>query len=83
MALTIRYFARLREAVGRSVEQVAFDPAWQTVAAVRDALAARGECWGSLLAPDLQCARNGELVGWESLIADGDEIAFFPPVTGG
>jgi molybdopterin synthase sulfur carrier subunit len=32
---------------------------------------------------EIHCARNQQIAAWNDPIADGDEIAFFPPVTGG
>ncbi len=83
MAITVKYFARLRETLPTSEELLALSPAWPTIGALRQALAARGEPWEALLATDIQCARNGELASDDTPLADGDEIAFFPPVTGG
>ncbi|MGI9311342.1 MAG: MoaD/ThiS family protein [bacterium] len=46
-----------------------------------------GDGWRALSAapppPNLLCARNFEYAEFDSSVADGDEIAFFPPVTGG
>jgi len=83
MAITVKYFARLREALRTSEESLALSPTWPTIGALRQALAARGEPWGALLGADIQCARNGELASDDTPLTDCDEIAFFPPVTGG
>ena len=54
------------------------------VAALRDHLAARGEPWNALgTARNLRAAVNQDMVGMEAPVAAGDEVAFFPPVTGG
>ncbi len=81
--ITVRYFARLREALGMSEETLPFDSSWRRVGDVRAALVARGGAWSAIAAPDVQCARNHEMVGLDAAVADGDEIAWFPPVTGG
>jgi molybdopterin synthase sulfur carrier subunit len=55
-----------------------------TVGQLRAHLAARGGEWERLVAQrNLRCARNQTMADDASPLADGDEIAFFPPVTGG
>lgn len=84
MALKILYFAGLRETIGCSGETVEFPDGVATVAALRDWLAAQGEGREALLtAKNLRAAVNQKMVGLDAAIADGDEVAFFPPVTGG
>ena len=55
-----------------------------TVGGLRDLLAARGEPWAAL-APtkNLRVAVNQQMVGFDTPVKAGDEVAFFPPVTGG
>jgi molybdopterin synthase sulfur carrier subunit len=81
--LTLRYFARLREALG-SQESLPFCTGL-TVAALRDQLIARGGKHAEALARTqlLRCARNQQMCAESTELADGDEVAFFPPVTGG
>lgn len=82
--ITVLFFAGLREAVGTASETLALPPEVNTVAGLRDALAARGGNWQSLsTARNLRAAVNQDMVPLSSTIKDGDEIAFFPPVTGG
>lgn len=82
--ITVLFFAGLREAVGTSSEDVALPAGVTTVAALRDHLAARGGQWLSLTtAKNLRAAVNQDMVPLTSTIKDGDEVAFFPPVTGG
>lgn len=81
--LDIHYFAGYRERLGLSSEQLAFDPALSSIRALRDHLLNRGEAWQALAADNLMCARNQELCALDQTLADGDEVAFFPPVTGG
>ena len=53
-----------------------------TAGGLRDWLAGHGR--GALAgAKNLRCAVNQDMAGPDTAIADGDEIAFFPPVTGG
>ena len=81
--LTLKYFARLREQLGPG-EQIAFEPG-MTLGSLRDQLIARGSPHAQALdrAAFLRCARNQQMAEETELLADGDEIAFFPPVTGG
>lgn len=82
--ITIRYFARLREELGTAGETVALPPGVDTVGALRDWLSDRGSPWReALLAPAVLIALNHETAGHAATVRDGDEIAFFPPVTGG
>jgi len=83
--LTLVYFARFREALGKDQEQFALSEGVKTVAQLIDQLVAeRGSDWEAVLkAPNLLVAVNQEMVDAQQVIQDGDEIAFFPPVTGG
>lgn len=81
MALKILYFAGLREAIGSGSESVEVPAGVATVGALRDAL---GRMHPELLsARNLRAAVNQKMAGMDAPIADGDEVAFFPPVTGG
>lgn len=81
--VSVRYFAAIREALG-SGEQLELPPQ-ATVAAARDALIARGGAYGATLARGraLRSAMNQMLCDESTVLADGAELAFFPPVTGG
>lgn len=75
--ITVKYFASLREAVGRDEDRVAPDG----VAVVRDV-------WAAAVGDQARfervlCAVNQEYARPDSSVRDGDEVAFFPPVTGG
>lgn len=84
MSVKILYFASLREALGCTSEMVDLPPAVDTVAALRNHLAARGEAWAALdTHRNLRSAVNQRVAGPEARVAAGDEVAFFPPVTGG
>jgi len=84
MNVTVLFFAGLREALGSGRETVPLPSGVATVGALRDALAARGDAWAAL-APtrNLRVAVNQQMVGFDAPVAAGDEVAFFPPVTGG
>lgn len=83
MKLTVRYFASIREALGAS-EWVEL-PDGSTLGALRDLLIARSDEHARVLARGraLRCALNQALADESAVPADGAEVAFFPPVTGG
>jgi len=84
MNVTVLFFAGLREALGSGRETVPLPPGVATVGALRDALVARGEAWAALATTkNLRVAVNQRMVGFDAPVAAGDEVAFFPPVTGG
>ena len=83
MKLTVRYFASLREALGASeVVEIADG---SSVGAVRDALIGRGGAHALALARGkaVRTALNQRLCDDAARVADGAELAFFLPVTGG
>ena len=84
MKLEIVYLARLRDAFGRSREELDV-PAASTVEALMEHLRARGEPWARELAPAraVRVAVNHEMTPTSSALRDGDEVALLPPVTGG
>lgn len=81
--LNVLYFASFREVLGQAEEQLAAE--YQTVNELLEALAQRGETWQQALRDNqnLQIAVNHDVAQRETEIKAGDEIAFFPPVTGG
>ncbi len=81
--LTLKYFARLREQLGPQ-ETRPFVPG-QSLGQLRDALIAQGGAHALALdrAQFLRCALNQHMAEESALLSDGDEVAFFPPVTGG
>jgi molybdopterin synthase sulfur carrier subunit len=82
--IKLLYFAGLREALGTSGEELVLPAGVTSVAALRDHVAARGEPWAALARTrNLRAAVNQNMAGPESELRDGDEVAFFPPVTGG
>jgi len=84
MTTRILFFAGLREALGTGSEALALPAGVATVGALRDHLAARGEPWGALATTkNLRAAVNQQMVGLDAPVRAGDEVAFFPPVTGG
>jgi sulfur-carrier protein len=80
----LRYFASLREALGIGEEQLALPDNITTVAQLSAWLQTRGTDWQLALGdPRLHTAINQAVVRPDARIHDGDEIAWFPPVTGG
>ncbi len=84
MSVRILYFAGLREALVLSSETVDLPADVTSVGALRDMLAQRGGACAALQTTrNLRFAVNQAMVGPDGPVADGDEVAFFPPVTGG
>ena len=84
MNVNLLFFAGLREALGVASESLALPAGIATVGGLRDHLAARGERWSALAtAKNLRAAVNQQMVGLDAPLQSGDEVAFFPPVTGG
>ena len=85
MKVKVLFFAGLREQLGRAIEEIELPAGVGTVAALRSHLRSRGGAWQSALADGrvLRMAVNQEMAKPEAPIKPGDEVAFFPPVTGG
>jgi len=83
MKITVRYFASIREAIGQGSEPVETNAA--TLSSLRDELIARGGAHAASLARGraVRMALNQTLSDESATLADGAEVAFFPPVTGG
>ena len=82
MVVRVLYFAGLKEALGCSGESVALPEGVTTLGALRAHLIAGGR-EALATTKNLRMAVNQEMAKAEAGIADGDEVAFFPPVTGG
>ncbi len=79
----LKYFASIREQLQLDQEQLALN-AGDTVADLLKRLQARGSIWAQVLGhPQLLCALNQEVVDPAAPVTAGDELALFPPVTGG
>ncbi len=85
MKVKVLYFALLRDAMGIAEERVDVPDGVNTVGALRDWLMARGEPASTALANSrrVRAAVNQDMVESSAPIEAGDEVAFFPPVTGG
>jgi molybdopterin synthase sulfur carrier subunit len=83
--VTILYFAWLRERAGVGEEQLVLPPEIRTVSALIEHLAARdaGHAAAFQNRHTVRYAVNQDFAGPDTLVRPGDEVAFFPPVTGG
>ncbi|HEV2007853.1 MAG TPA: molybdopterin converting factor subunit 1 [Burkholderiales bacterium] len=83
--ITVIYFARLREALGKASEQIALPAGVSNLESLRQLLRKRGGAWAEELSDErpVRAAVNQDMARGNTAVSDGDEIAFFPPVTGG
>jgi len=83
--LSLVFLARLREAFGVASERIELPPGVTTVAGLRAWLVARGGVWAAELAPGraVRIAVNHDVALPDTPVRPGDEVALFPPVTGG
>jgi molybdopterin synthase sulfur carrier subunit len=81
MRVTVRLFARLRDLAGQG-EFVRDVPPGATVAGVWRGLVHEFPAFAPY-EPSLSCAVNAEYAKFKTPVADGDEVAFLPPVSGG
>lgn len=82
--IELRYFARFREELGAEAEQIEIEGERRVEDLLAD-LRARGGAWSRLFAEDqrVMTAVNHEVADLSTPLKDGDEVALFPPVTGG
>lgn len=85
MDLNVQYFASVRETMGMESEQFRVGDGTATVASLMQLLAERHEAFAQLADSDnpLLVAVNQTVVDNDAPLSDGDEVAFFPPMTGG
>ncbi|MCW5672233.1 MAG: MoaD/ThiS family protein [Hydrogenophaga sp.] len=83
MKVQLRYFAAIREALGTGSET--WDTQATTLAALRAELVARGGAYADALAPGraVRVALNQSMSAESAPLAEGAEVGYFPPVTGG
>ena len=81
--ITIKYFASIREALGQAGETRTTHAT--TLALLRDELIAASPAYASALARGkaVRMALDQVMTAESAMLADGSEVAFFPPVTGG
>jgi molybdopterin synthase sulfur carrier subunit len=83
--IKVLFFANLREKVGTAAELVDIPDSASTVAGLRLYLMKRGGAWQEVLS-DMKVVRvavNHDMAAANAPLNPGDEVAFFPPVTGG
>ncbi|BEI38572.1 MAG: molybdopterin converting factor subunit 1 [Polynucleobacter sp.] len=85
MKLHLRFFASIREGLGVAQEELVIPDSVKTIADLRAFLMMRGSPWADILSKDrvLRCALNQQMVSADTVLLEGAEVAFFPPVTGG
>lgn len=83
--VNLLYFARLREQFGTGKETVELPAEVHTLGELLVWLRARGGTWAAELTEGraFRTAVNQDMAGPETELKDGDEVAIFPPVTGG
>ena len=85
MKINVLYFARLKEAINYSSEEIDLPDNIKTITALKNYLTLRGEVWANIFSGKqvVRAAINHALVDDLAFINVDDEVAFFPPVTGG
>jgi sulfur-carrier protein len=92
LMITLRYFAQLRETLNCSEETLQWQDNINTVVALKTQLSQRAshnpnhsynDQWQKAFNGNILCAVNQEIAQDNYPIQDNDEVAFFPPVTGG
>jgi len=79
------YFASVRQTLGKSEETISVPATVTTVSGLANFLAAQGPAYAAVFSDPrtLHAAVNHVHVRFEDFVSDADEVAFFPPVTGG
>lgn len=85
LQIKLLYFARLRESLDISQESLQLPEHVIDINSLLAFLAGRGEVWAAEFdgCKIIRAAINQTLVNNDALLNEGDEVAFFPPVTGG
>ncbi|MEE2730863.1 MAG: molybdopterin converting factor subunit 1 [Pseudomonadota bacterium] len=82
--IKVLFFARVRDQVGCSELEVELPDTVSNVGAFTDLLKSRSQaCCDALSNPNILVAVNQEMASSQTTVEDGDEVAYFPPVTGG
>ena len=83
--IKVLYFSSLRESLDLSEEVIILNSETETIEKLKNFLKDRGKKWQEKLADSqpIRVAINQELINDNVKLNDNDEVAFFPPVTGG
>jgi len=81
--IAVLFFASLADALNCRELTLDWTPELATASALRTHLQRRGGTWEPLGSDQVRCAVNREIVKMDHPLRPGDEVAFFPPVTGG
>ena len=83
--MTLLYFAWVRQKLGLNEEKFELPDGVRTVSELAVHLRQRGDAFSEIFSDlkRLRVAVNQEHVGWDAPVHANDEVAFFPPVTGG
>lgn len=83
--MKVLYFASLREQLGCGEEELPLPEGIANAGALRQWLSRRGDVWREIFSANhrLMCAVNQQMADDKVVLSDSDEVAFFPPVTGG
>lgn len=81
--IKVLFFARLREQLGVSEQAIEWHHGDTVQTLLNRLVTEGGDKWQVLLAEEVVAAKNQQTVTRNALVSDGDEMAFFPPVTGG
>lgn len=82
--INVLFFAQVRELLGTAKLSLEASEQTKTAESLRATLAATDDKWAKVLTSDkLLVAVNQTISQWDTPVKDGDEVAFFPPVTGG
>jgi molybdopterin synthase sulfur carrier subunit len=85
MKVKLFYFAKVREAIGIDREELDLESDIKTVSDLIELLKGRGSHWQDMfsMSTTFRMAVNQEMVEATHKISANDEVAFFPPITGG
>jgi molybdopterin synthase sulfur carrier subunit len=85
MKLKLVYFAWIRDKIGKAEEVVEVDQAVKTIADLVNWLRTHSDVYADAFTDmsTVRCAINLDYVIADAVLSEGDEVGFFPPVTGG
>ena len=81
--IKLLFFARIKERLDKSEMTIDFVANQSLQILTQKLIEKHGDEWQILLEPDTVFSCNQRVVDRDHIVADGDEVAYFPPVTGG